>query len=348
MVAMVQQVRKLFTVNWPAKIVALLLAVATWFYLFYETLEQFGPREVPLEIVVPDPERYLVLEVGEPEPPHRKVDQVRVTLEGPRGTRGDVALRGLRVRHSLDEVALIGAFGVPIPVELRPDDLALLPAGFRIHRLEPSVLRVVVDERAEKLMTLRRRLGDLVEGAPDESCELVEAKPSVTELTVVGPKSVLERHGEIGIRKIRIDGRRSSFMTQAKLEATLDGRPVSSPNHVFVEVILREKPSERLLANVPLTVLVPVNFPTQHLELSPDKLDALVRGPASLVDQLVPGDLSLEVDLSRVALERPSDVKAGFRENFPVLIRFRRPDLAEPLRVELSPVEKVQVEIRKQ
>jgi YbbR domain-containing protein len=186
--------------NWPAKVIALAVAVVV---VLLNNIAGVGERyfSVPLELQLSES---LV-------PGEAFANRVRVTLRGDedeifRVLEDDVIAYADFSAHNRDGV-------YRVPVELRTVGTALDVEALEIA-VEPLNVTVTLEE---KLITSIEVVPNLI-GFPPPGYELTDYRLSPTQVAVVGPRSRVEGLTSILTEEIALAGRQGDFSERIRLE----------------------------------------------------------------------------------------------------------------------------------
>lgn len=181
---------RLLTTNWDLKLVALIVACTLWF--FVATSEQS-------QIALPAPVEYvglpadLVVVGGQRETLDIEVRAVRsvVARLGPETVRVRVDLTGLAQGDSV--------------VQLTPADVQA-PPGATVTRITPGRLELTMAPAATSSFKVVPQVRGLP--APGFAIKRVEVEP--TSVRITGPRSTIEKRGEVSTIPIDVSGSRRS------------------------------------------------------------------------------------------------------------------------------------------
>lgn len=217
----------------------------------------------------------------------------------------------------------------PVVIQVSPDDdgqvvpitpdAVQLPPGVRTTSIEPSAVRVELEDRVEKTVKLsprvvgRTRPGYVIQG--------VEVTPS--ELTVSGPQSVIGPLQSVPTERIDVTGRARSFQKQVQLRPESSQINYNLSNPVSVSVQIAAEEAQRTLQGLKVR---PVNT-SYETEIEPANLDVTVRGPAATVEELDSEQVYAVLDLAPQDAQEP-----GTFEKKPTLRNI--PDTVEIVRMQ--------------
>lgn len=181
---------------WGLRLLALALAVLSWFIFSVGQRERIGETTVEPFVTYRPPEDYMIL-----EPP----DRVRVRLSGPESA-----------------LARLNPFQVSVVVELRDAELGrqevvltgdnvVLPPGLEVVSIDPNTLILQLDRVISELKPIDVALtGEPAAGA-------IAQEPTVFPLVAVvsGPESRVRALQALTTTPISLDGHALDFQTQA-------------------------------------------------------------------------------------------------------------------------------------
>jgi YbbR domain-containing protein len=297
-----QIAHNIFVRNGHLKAIALLLTVALYLWVG-EDRETQMIAAAPVRFSVPEE---LILT-------QPNIDRVKLTLRGRWSSLNQFDQNDLE----------------PVVIQVSPDDdgqvvpitpdAVQLPPGVRTTSIEPSAVRVKLEDRVDKTVKLsprvvgRTRPGYVIQG--------VEVTPS--ELTVSGPQSVIEPLQSVPTERIDVTGRARSFQKQVQLrpESSQINYNLSSPVTVSVQIAAEE--AQRTLQGLRVR---PVNT-SYETEIEPSNLNVTVRGPAATVEELDSEQVYAVLDLAPQDAQEP-----GTFEKKPTLRNI--PDTVEIVRMQ--------------
>ena len=180
------------------KVVALVLAVLTWFFVKGVTSDWRTVDGVPLEILPPPGMTVLAANVS----------RVNVMVRGTREDVSPITRQDLSAVVDLSRQDERGELNVKITPRMIRHSRRV-----RVTTIEPSEVTVTVDEIVERMLTVRPVLaGELPNGL---KVERVMINPETVRIR--GPQAVLEEMDAIATLPIDITGRRTSFRERVEL-----------------------------------------------------------------------------------------------------------------------------------
>lgn len=267
------------------KILAVLLALALWFYVNDEKNPQtesifrvpLEMEDLPGDLVVAD-----------------KPQEVEVRVQGRSRLLAQVSLRQIRATIDLSQVTV----GVNVePVEVR------LPAGVELVTVTPSQVSIRVDRIIEKQFPVQVEL----EGRLPPGHRVLASLTQPDEVIVGGPEAVLNRISEVKVL-VDITGADTPFRRSVPVTVSdAQGQNLSdwlriSPEIVEVLVpVVRDEPSRQIAVKVQLQGEPASGFRLDQVVVIPPEV--VVFGPEGVLENL-PYLVSEPVDISGISSDR--------------------------------------------
>jgi YbbR domain-containing protein len=272
--------RAIFVRNFHLKSIALLLTLALYLWVG-EDRETQVIATAPIQISVPEDQILL----------KPNIDKVKVTLRGRWSS-----LNRFDQEEMKPVVVTLSKSDDGELVPITPESVQI-PPGLRVVSIEPSFIRVEMENRVDKEIDIKPRIVGHTRG----SYEIGEVRVDPEKLTVSGPESVTATMESIPTEAIDVTGRVRTFKKRVQLrpDSRLISYELNSP--VTVTVPIRAEEIQREIEKV---TVHPVNT-TYETAITPSKLDLTVRGPRSLVQNLDRSTLHAIVDLSREEEREP-------------------------------------------
>ncbi|MDQ3692465.1 MAG: CdaR family protein [Chloroflexota bacterium] len=188
-----------------------------------------------------------------------------VRIEGPTSLVQDVTADSLAPRINVSGITGPGTYIVPVEIDA---------PGAVDREITPAQLSVIVDDSASRSFTLEW----VVEDVEDRARAVSEVIPTVTEVTVTGPASIVERVARV-IFTVDIANRTTSYTDEFELT------PVDANDVPIPEVSVRPRRVEAAVEIEARGRLVPVLVPTSGSPAEGyDLADRAVSPPAVLLD----------------------------------------------------------------
>lgn len=179
-------------------------------------------------------------------------------------------------------------------IALSPSNLTRLPSG--VDRRNVTVISpAMLDVEVERVESRRVPVALSTSGAVPTEFVLLDGGPVINPgwVTIRGPASTVLRLKNVTTQTLDLSKVRESVEREVALD--YDPRLVScTPEHVVVSLRVSER-SERVLANLPPTVLV--DSEDVDAEVFPTTVSLTVEGPAAVLDTLSSGDVSILINL---------------------------------------------------
>ncbi|MDH3197424.1 MAG: CdaR family protein, partial [Candidatus Krumholzibacteria bacterium] len=208
------------------------------------------------------------------------------------GTRRALLSLGFKRVHAA--VDLSGARPGRQRIPLGPGNVRV-PPGFDRRNIT-VISPTVVDLHVERLTTRRVQVALSTTGKVPENLMMMEGDVGLAPswITIRGPAATIERIRSIPTQTLDLS--RLKETTERELPLDYDAGLIScDPDRVLVTLRLQRR-GERVLANVPPTVLV--DSEKLQAEVLPTTVSLTLEGPASVLDTLSSGDVSVLLDLT--------------------------------------------------
>ncbi len=299
--------RKVPLRNWKWKLLALVLAMFTWYAIQGATSNEAEIQDVPL--VIKAGEGWAVLS--------RSADAVTVSF---RGSQEDL----LRLNRDNLEVTLdVSGQSREGAVTLLLDARDIkIPSGVRVARIRPAQVTLRLDRRGSRVVPVKVDL----KGAPPEGYDIEKVVCTPASVGVSGPRLMLDKVEAVRTQPLNLDKRNHSFTERVALmppgemwDATLE------PAKVSVDIYVVERAEYVILENVNVLALVAPGA-RFALALRPDKVTVKLAGRRERLAQLAAGDVKVYVDC--VNLEWPARYDLPVRVHPPAGVRLESVDPA--------------------
>ncbi len=212
--------RKILTENITIKIISVALAVFLWFFVTFK-----GQTETSLEIPLEFKNTPSEMEILK-----QSVKKITVSISARERIFREISRAEIRVIVDLSNVKY-GENSIPIT-----RSSIKLPRGIEILRIEPSVVKVFMDKKERKTVSVRA----IVTGNPAQGFILSSVEVNPSSITIEGAKSELDRIRALKTEPVDIEGINENLTTQVKINP--DGRIFrSEKDTVYVTVKLRRK-----------------------------------------------------------------------------------------------------------
>ncbi len=269
--------RNIFIANFKNKVTALVLAVVIWFLVNTQIsieenrkievrVEKQGSSDVSIEVVP---------------------DQVEVRFHGPKR-----AIEEHVFRHGKK-------FSIPIDVKPGKDEkvpflltkkyIKELPPEIKIMGIKPNTVTVrITHEITRPLNVVADLHGEPLSGFRIKS---VACDPSTVD--VRGARKALEHATIVLTQPIDVTGKSESLSKTLFISGIIDNEAMYCGTPIKVAVTIESKP-KRMEVELPVYLLMPSDF-EYLIKLEKPREKVILEGPASVMDGLIPEDLTLMV-----------------------------------------------------
>lgn len=256
--------------NKGLKLLAVLLAICLWFAVGGEQRTE-TTLILPLELVkLPD----NLAVIGEVPP------AVQVRVNGPRSLVNNLAQA--RQSHALD---LTGYKGGRHTFNLGPNSFTF-PRGVTVTRIQPNSFSLNLAVTASRTLPIK----PVLEGAPPEGYQVVEARTKPAQVTVKGPFQEIAALKAIPTLPIDLRDLTETTSVPTDLDFKNLHLTLKEPGLILAEIEIAPKALSRTITGVPVTAA------TAGARLNPAQVSVTVSGPWPLVKALKAADLKATVD----------------------------------------------------
>ncbi|MFH0888000.1 MAG: hypothetical protein V1871_02180 [Planctomycetota bacterium] len=312
-------IRNLFLQNFGTKVMALILAVVSWFYIYYAHTES-AFINVPLIIETPAQIISSVEKDGEP------IRDIKIGVEYPRGSSSDIT--GLVCRHKINIANDQMDKPQTIIVELAESDFNSKP-GVRI-KIPDNKIQVVLMKEFTKYMKIKTE--EVIQGIPLKGYRVTSVKAIPSDILVRGPKNILDKYSEIPMGKIDVTNRNNFFSQIGRIES-LENTKIITEDSFIVEVRIDEEMIE-VVHSIKINILIPSDFPHYPIQIKPQEKVLKFRGPASDIKELKTRHINLFVDVGSLYTNTNFKPPLSFAPQLELRFTSDAPhniELAEPL-----------------
>lgn len=196
--------RTFMTKNTSLKILSVLLAISLWFYVSYR-----GESEMSVEA----PLEFKNIPTGM-ETLRQNIRKVTVNVQG-----HEQAMHRLRQSDVHVVVDMSGTKKGENQISLDKDNV-LLPRTMKVQRIEPSSVKIVLDETVSRVVPVR----PYITGSPERPYVLAGIKGSPASVRIEGPKTEVDRITILRTDPIDITGFDDDLTQTVKLN--LNGKAI--------------------------------------------------------------------------------------------------------------------------
>ena len=164
------------------------------------------------------------------------------------------------------------------------------PFGVSIDRIDPSQLRIHLDEKAR----VQLPINVVVEGSPAAGFDIGDKIVEPTTVSVIGPGSRVAELTSVSTEIVNVTGRRQSVTREV---AVLTDDPlvtVDERDRVMMTIVITESAVPRRLDGIAVEVVED----EYRVVVNPGEVGVVLRGPPSLLDGLGPADIIARLDVS--------------------------------------------------
>jgi len=289
--------------NTGLKVLALLITGVLWLSVASRPVSQVALNAVPIEFINLSTAPNLIVSKYE-------TLSARVYLEGPRDLLDSLRAGQFSVTADMSNVEP-GVRVIPLSV-----DPSRLPASVNVKEIEPASIRVTVERIIEKEVPIIPRF----EGEPRIGFEVIDWQIIPETVKIGGAESQVRDITEVSTESVRLADRTESFSEQVAIDIGSPSLTISDDiirkGKVMLTVNIGESQKERVVDNVPVTV----KDGPPRARANPKLVKVTVYGASSVVDQIIPSDVSVEVDYQRgsSAFTPRINLAAGFADRVTV------------------------------
>lgn len=215
----------LFHKNWLLKLLSLIIGASLWYFVV-------GEDRVDLIVNIPLEIRNLPTDLVIA---NQYKKEIEVALSGPRRL-----IQEMRQQNISLPIDLTKATPGAMVIQNEPDSIPL-PRGITIQRVQPATITLLVDRLIQKEFTIT----PVTQGKPAPGFILEQLTLKPPQITVTGPRTVLEKEEKIKTSVISLDGITTSGTIQVHLDLTaalvkLIGETVIEVNLALKETMVRK------------------------------------------------------------------------------------------------------------
>jgi len=279
--------------NKGLKVLAILLASSTWYYIREATSYEEVLRDIPLEVLLP--EGWAIEE--------RSVNNVAVTF---RGLQVDIRnLNKNQVRVQVDaRNRPIDRNDPTILLPVQPRQVAA-PRSVRAMYVNPPEVELTLDREAEKTVPVELvRLGEPPEGYFVERFSVTPEK-----VTLYGPERRLADVESVRTVPVDMAGRIRTFAIQNH-PLTLPGENWQARmdfDRVTLNFTITERTVRQDYTNIPVKVMLPPGV-SRNLVFFPPAVNVSLRGRSDVISNLPPSAIHAFVNAENVSAPDGEDL----------------------------------------
>jgi YbbR domain-containing protein len=263
--------------NRGLKLVALVLAVITWFTVREITSFTTVVQDVRLDVLLDD--GWAVLD--------RSVDEVDILFRGSQSDIRYLSRDQTRVEVDLRGKSVAGSREVP----LGPRNVKV-PGGVRAVSVDPSDITLTLDREGERMVAVRANIiGNTPEGY---EVEKVVCTPDTIRLQ--GPQGRLAGIQEVSSVPIDLEGRLQSFALTRTIQPPSETWSARmDPDRVRIDVTLVERSTRKEITDIPVQLLVSPNTPPIQMQAG-TRVKLTLKGRLAVLNAMAASNLTAFVD----------------------------------------------------
>ena len=218
--------------NWGLKLISLIFAVLLWYFVVGEDKVDTTVY-IPVEIV--NLPKELIIS-------NQFKKQLEATVRGPRGL-----ISGMNRQRITRTINLAKATPGTIVIRNEPETIQF-PRGVTVSRIQPTHITLLIDELVEKELPVQAK----TTGEPAVGHDLAGVVFEPPLIKIAGPKAIVGREKLLTAKPIDITGLKGPTTIQVPLELRPALLELMGETVVTANVVIREKTTERTIADVPI------------------------------------------------------------------------------------------------
>ncbi len=224
----------LLTKNWLLKILALIIGISLWYFVV-------GEDQIDITITVPIEVHNLPAELVIA---NQFKKDIEVSIRGPRRIIQEMRQanisRPINLAQAEAGAVVITNDGKSIP----------FPQGITVLRLQPTNITLLIDQLFEKNFSIN----PVLEGEPSSGFELKAIKLDPDQLTVTGPKTLLEQQTALKTVVINLDSMEKPEKLQIPLDLNNNILQLIGETIVTVTIVVEERILIKTVRGIPINV----------------------------------------------------------------------------------------------
>ncbi|MCC7212160.1 MAG: hypothetical protein E3K40_01050 [Candidatus Brocadia sp.] len=330
--------KKLFTGNIPTKLMALVMAVALWFYAINR---HTGDLTATVSLTVTVPEGITIVE--------QSTGEITIHLQGPQNVidtiDGMIKDRKISARYALKESPDVIEDQLKQSIFIRREHLDL-PPSVKLLSVYPDKIDVVLGKlQRKKLKVVLQKKGE-----PAIGYSVANEFIFPGEVEVTGPLNALKEASSINTVPIDIGGisgeQNRTFPWRIGIDQKVTVKrgdktisvPVVCDEDVRIWLQIMEQQDTRVFGKIKIKIIGPPAYP-YLIKLQDEFADVKVKGPKLLLDKLNTDDIILYIDVT--SLKPPGPYKQPVKSILPknVELMDKLPEVHLDIRETLRSVE---------
>jgi YbbR domain-containing protein len=254
----------LLSKHWLLKLLSVIIAASLWFFVV-------GEDRVDLTVTIPLELRNLPSNLVIANE-YRK--DIEVVISGPRRLIQEMRQQDISRPVDLGKAE-------PGPVVVKNDAQSIpLPRGITVQRVQPANITLLVDRLTRKDFTI----SPVIKGEPAAGFTLESLTLKPPQITLTGPKTVLEQEGALKTTAIDIEGLDSSSTFQVNLDINEALLRLIGETVIEADVILKETMVRKTVRGIPIreTADTPIKFLPRTVTVEAEIPERIVRSTSEL------------------------------------------------------------------
>lgn len=212
--------KKLLAENLTFKLISIALAIFLWFFVTFK-----GQTETSIEVPIEFRNTPAEMEILK-----QSVKKVTIAVSARERILRELTQNNVRIVIDLSNVRL-GENSIPIT-----KSSVKLPRGIEILRIEPSQLKIYMDEKSQKIVPIKV----ILTGNPAKGFHIVSVTSEPSTIKIEGAKKELDRIRVIKTEPVDIEGANEDLRVQAKINP--EGRIFrTDKDTVYINIKIRRK-----------------------------------------------------------------------------------------------------------
>ncbi len=245
--------------NWGLKLISLIFAVLLWYFVVGEDKVDTTVY-IPVEIV--NLPKELIIS-------NQFKKQLEATVRGPRGL-----ISGMNRQRITRTINLAKATPGTIVIRNEPETIQF-PRGVTVSRIQPTHITLLIDELVEKELPVQAK----TTGEPAIGHELAGVAFEPPLIKIAGPKAIVGLEKLLTAKPIDITGLKGPTTIQVPLVLRPALLELMGETVVTANVVIREKTTERTIADVPIHLADTDS--TRKVTIEPDTINIRALLPLS-------------------------------------------------------------------
>lgn len=262
--------------NTGLKLIALLIALVLWGTVSKQEHTQVTLKEVPIDYANTPPNMIISND--------DVLKMATVRVRGPKDTMENLRVDTLKIRVDLNSIKQ-GERVIPL---LR--DNVVVPDNIEVIDVDPQRIHLTVEPIIRRDVKVVPRFGNNM--LPDYEVTSQSVNPST--VTIQGPESHVNNIADAPTETISLAEHRISFIERPSIDIKDPSIDIIGSPRIEVQVQIGQIRTERKILNVPVR-LQPSS--SEKVSINPVTITVEVEGPKSVVDGLVPAEISAIVNV---------------------------------------------------